>query len=700
MFRTCLIHRCRIAVAALVGATLLGACASSRVTLDTPSRLASPADIDDALADPASGALRATAAWVSATGHLRIDYLGGGRSFSVSTVLPPDGPAQGHAAQAASSAAPPVVAYAPVPTHPAAPEGEAVAIRPPAAWQQLVQRLQREVAAQVPNRGVVLDVLRQHEFFLTVDAAGELNVVPIEDKAADIEPAGVVTLTELLTGAAERVGEGLRAEGETGRFLLFNTGDQPDTGFPFVLMDLHQRRVFFVQQQPDSALVEVHGPALAAQAAFHAITGQVKSLANRPVSSFARLLSSVGVTAVDTLWVPARLRQADAPVPPLADAPPMDKAAWEAELDAMQAGRATYGTVDFLVDGEAFFPALMHAIGQARESIRMRLYIFDNDDYAVKIADLLKARSRDVDVQILVDGFGTIAGGLGHAEYTPPGSPGGPASIVRYLQTDSNVDVRVIANPWLQGDHTKVIIIDDHSAFLGGMNIGREYRYEWHDLMARVSGPVVDVLIRDFVDVWTHEGPLGDLQALLHRASHPLRTPGPADQPLRLLYTRPMDSQILRAQVRAMRRARQRVWLQNAYLTSDAILHELTAARRRGVDVRVILPYRTDAGPINRSNVLAANHLLRNGVRVFIYPGMSHVKAAIYDDWACLGSANFDKLSLRLNKETNIATSYEDTVHRLVDAVFAPDFARAVELHEPLPAGWLDYLNELVADQL
>ena len=206
MFRTCLIHRCRIAVAALVGATLLGACASSRVTLDTPSRLASPADIDDALADPASGALRATAAWVSATGHLRIDYLGGGRSFSVSTVLPPDVPAQGHAAQAASSAAPPVVAYAPVPTHPAAPEGEAVVIR-----------LQREVAAQVPNRGVVLDVLRQHEFFLTVDAAGELNVVPIEDKAADIEPAGVVTLTELLTGAAERVGEGLRAEGETGR---------------------------------------------------------------------------------------------------------------------------------------------------------------------------------------------------------------------------------------------------------------------------------------------------------------------------------------------------------------------------------------------------------------------------------------------------------------------------------------------------
>jgi cardiolipin synthase len=378
----------------------------------------------------------------------------------------------------------------------------------------------------------------------------------------------------------------------------------------------------------------------------------------------------------------------------------MDAAAWERELDEVATGSVSHGRVNYLVDGDAFFPALIHAIGQARHAIRMRLYIFDNDDYALKVADLLKARSKEIDVQILVDGFGTIAGGLAQPDYRPQHARLGPASIVAYLQADSAVEVRTIANPWMQGDHTKVIIVDDRVAFLGGMNIGREYRYEWHDLMAGVNGPVVDRLIRDFEDAWVHAGPLGDLQVALQRPAHQVREPSDDDYPMRLLYTRPMDSQILRAQIRAMRRARQRVWLENAYLTSDAILYELLAARRRGVDVRVVVPYRTDAGVISRSNVLAVNLLLQNGIRVFVYPGMSHVKAAVYDGWACLGSANFDKLSLRLNKETNIATSHPPAVQRLVDEVFLPDFARAVELTEPLPASWFDYLNELIADHL
>jgi phosphatidylserine/phosphatidylglycerophosphate/cardiolipin synthase-like enzyme len=79
---------------------------------------------------------------------------------------------------------------------------------------------------------------------------------------------------------------------------------------------------------------------------------------------------------------------------------------------------------------------------------------------------------------------------------------------------------------------------------------------------------------------------------------------------------------------------------------------------------------------------------------------MSHLKAAIYDGWACLGSANFDRLSLRLNKETNIATSHPEAVRELAERVFAKDFAYAVELKKPLPAGWLDYLKEQIADHL
>ena len=118
------------------------------------------------------------------------------------------------------------------------------------------------------------------------------------------------------------------------------------------------------------------------------------------------------------------------------------------------------------------------------------------------------------------------------------------------------------------------------------------------------------------------------------------------------------------------------------------------------LDVRVIMPFRSDSGVITKSNALAANTLLNNGVRVFIYPGMSHLKAAVYDGWACVGSANFDNLSLRVNREMNLATSHEPAVTALVEQVFRPDFERSLELTEPLPNEWSRYLAELLADML
>ena len=667
--------------------------------LQPGSRLAYPAQPVVAAAPAPPVQLSATQASIAGS-VLQIRYRDADAEYLASGVLPPDVNADARNLDA-SPTQPPVIVFSTRPVLAPGPElsGAPVSIRSPQSWRALLLQLEAEIAAQVPNQGVVLDVLRQHEIFLFVDPQGQLQAVPIEDMAADIAPAAAITLTDLLSNAATALRQSLQHKGEHARYLLFNTADLPETGFPFVFIDLADGRVFFMQQ-PDHRKVVVQGPLLAAQATYHVITSQVTSVTTRPVSSFARLLSSLGGTAVDTLKLPPADLEPGLPVPPLGDAPGMDLAAWERELDQLTGSTGSYGQLDYLVDGAAFFPALIHAVDQASESLRMRMYIFDNDDYAVKIADRLKTRSHEVSVQILLDGLGTIAGGMVRPAYTPSHAPRRPWSISAYLQSDSAIRLRQLGNPWLQGDHTKVIIADDRVAFLGGMNIGREYRYEWHDLMVETQGPVVDELIRDFENAWSHAGVLGDLQAAIRRSRRPVRDPGPQDYPLRLLYTRPGASQILRAQIAAMRRAQSRVWIENPYLTSDAVLYELVAARRRGVDVRVILPYRTDAGLIGRSNALAANFLLRHGVRVYIYPGMSHVKAAVYDGWACTGSANFDRLSLRLNKETNIATSHRDAVDRLVRMLFVPDFAHALELHERLPASWLDYLRELIADQL
>jgi cardiolipin synthase len=130
------------------------------------------------------------------------------------------------------------------------------------------------------------------------------------------------------------------------------------------------------------------------------------------------------------------------------------------------------------------------------------------------------------------------------------------------------------------------------------------------------------------------------------------------------------------------------------------MLYELARARRRGVDVRIILPAEGNHETMNRSNKIAINTMLKNGIRVYLYPGMTHIKAAVYDGWACTGSANFDKMSLEINKELNLSTSDRDTVNTLLERLFIPDMERSEELYTAPETNWTHRLAEIVADEM
>ena len=101
---------------------------------------------------------------------------------------------------------------------------------------------------------------------------------------------------------------------------------------------------------------------------------------------------------------------------------------------------------------------------------------------------------------------------------------------------------------------------------------------------------------------------------------------------------------------------------------------------------------------MDMSNVQAINTMLDNGIRVYMYPEMTHVKAAIVDDWIMVGSANLDKLSMRVNNEVNLATSHPETVRELKERLFQVDFEKSIELKRQLPAGPGYQLAEAVAD--
>ena len=299
-----------------------------------------------------------------------------------------------------------------------------------------------------------------------------------------------------------------------------------------------------------------------------------------------------------------------------------------------------------------------------------------------------------------IDGLGTLMAQR-KAAGTMPAEFEAPYGITIFLEEGSEVEVRSLTNPWFTGDHSKTTIIDSNIAFIGGMNIGREYRWEWHDVMMEARGPIVEFIEREFDKTWAMASVFGDFVYTGYVASHPKEF-DESDQgyPIRPLLTLPRRSQIFHAQLKAIRRAQKYIYVQNAYISDITMIHALAKARLRGVDVRIIIPMDGNHGIMNKANVIAANTLLKYGARVWVYPGMSHVKAAVFDDWSCIGSANFDKLSFRVNKEMNLASSAPEFTNQILHEIFYPDFEAAVELTAPLPEDWGNTFALIVASQL
>ena len=114
----------------------------------------------------------------------------------------------------------------------------------------------------------------------------------------------------------------------------------------------------------------------------------------------------------------------------------------------------------------------------------------------------------------------------------------------------------------------------------------------------------------------------------------------------------------------------------------------------------MIIPTKIDSEIVHQSNLAAAKKLTHAKAKVYLYPIASHLKALVIDDWACVGSANMDALSLRINDELNIAFSDKKTVDRLVHGLFKKDFKRAKLLDHNDVANWKESIFAGFADQL
>lgn len=569
-------------------------------------------------------------------------------------------------------------------------------------WQRFARSAAEALTPREAGHGLYLQYALG-ERVLFRDAAGAIKA-----EALAAAPAGIIidrrlSWPEATAAVATNVETNLQsAHPQDSAFVLAPPANAKSSRL--VLLDLAERRVVALStprigEDPRGG-VEV-GAKLSGMVSF-IVLDHAWAILKNPVSSADRLLN-LGLQWTASLLGP-RLRTKARVSPSLTPAPGMELAAWEHWLDDHTGTTRERGSLRLLLNGERFYPVFEDRLARATTSIDIHVCIFDRDDVAVELADQLKRRSTNVAVRVIYDHNSSKASGQSPAATPAPPGFVAPKSIHRYLTAGSRVHARPFLNPFLTSDHSKVFLIDGGYGYVGGMNLGREYRYEWHDLMVEVEGPVVASLQNEFNKNWAYAGPLGDLAfadaALCGKRAGPVLTNRSDFIDVRRLYTKTGRRQIRHAELESLRRAQNHVFVENPYLYDNAVIVALVKARLRGVDVRVVLPAENDFSGGKASNLVTANYLLRHGVRVYFYPGMTHVKALVADGWVCFGSANFNTLSLRLNQEADLATSDTGFAARFKHELFETDFEKSYELKEPVTVGWTDHLADSILNQL
>lgn len=567
-----------------------------------------------------------------------------------------------------------------------------------AEWRQLTTNVISRLTPQSPGHGAYYQAFLADRLLFR-DAQGHPRFALLGEQPKDIIVDHQYSMSETLELLARLFDEQFASSHSGDSLFLMMAPDGKRFTEP-LLLDRQRRQCVLLAPAALYDSTERGGTlAVTVQGLGALAEGQGLSILKNPVSTAARAGDFAMETLLSLLRLPLPKLRHD--VPPLAHNPPMDLAGWDAWLDRYTGTRLQDASLDLLIDGDQYFPRLYQAIAEATDHIHINVYIFDRDDVAVKVADLLKRRSAEVQVEVIMDRMGSIVAGL-----VPPATPlpedfDQPPSIVAYLRAGSQVHVHQFLNPWFSSDHSKVLIFDGTRAFVGGMNFGREYRYEWHDLMVELQGPIVHSLESEFHRMWAHEGLFGDLGytvALLNPPPARAQRAGGAWAKVRLLPTKTAWKPFSQAVVGSIRRAQSFVYAENPYLFDKRVLLALVKARQRGVDVRVILPCINDFKAAGRSNLVIANYLHEHGIRVYFYPAMTHVKALLVDGWAVVGSGNLNNFSIRYNQEQNIATSDPAFAARLKRDLFEADFNRSYEMTQPISVDWVDFLSDLVLE--
>ncbi len=307
--------------------------------------------------------------------------------------------------------------------------------------------------------------------------------------------------------------------------------------------------------------------------------------------------------------------------------------------------------VEMYRDGKKALDCLESAIDEAQKHIHLIYYTWNSDNTGYRFCQaLVRAAERGVEVRLLLDDVGSYK--TPKSFFDPLIAAGG--EVARFLPLNLLTRQASVNNR----NHRKIVIIDGKTGFTGSMNIGDVYAglsEPWSDLHLCVRGRVVYELQGVFCQDWYHtthknlttKKYFPSVNCHGDVCAHFLAS-GPSDERWRTIYT------LLFV---AINTATKRVWIETPYFVPDPpISMALETAALRGVDVRLLLPRRSDNSLVVHAGRSFFDELLNAGVRIFeMHDVIPHAKTTVIDRvFSTAGSANMDQRSFRLNFEGNL----------------------------------------------
>ncbi len=332
--------------------------------------------------------------------------------------------------------------------------------------------------------------------------------------------------------------------------------------------------------------------------------------------------------------------------------------------------------VEIFTNGKDKFDRLKADIRTAKLYINIQYYIFENDVIGNEIADLLIERAHaGVTVRVIYDHVGSFSVKKRFFKrMREAGVQVHPFFKVTFPQLGTRVNWR---------NHRKICVIDGKVGYLGGMNIADRYvtggKFAmWRDTHVRVTGPVVAALQYSFAADWCFMGqpPISET-AVSDGSRHggisaQLLTSGPSSQ----------WSNIAFMFHKAIANAKKRIYIATPYfLPTDALLKDLITAALAKVDVRIILPRKSDSKLLDFASASYITECMRSGIKFYFFDaGMLHSKTIVIDDeFSTIGSTNFDFRSFEHNFEVNMFFYSREFAERML-AIYEADLEQSTRL--------------------